>query len=36
MERKREGYRESAGEGLIPYMTFFSIVKGIGNLLKLL
>jgi hypothetical protein len=37
MEEKREGYRESAGEGLIPCMTsFFATGKGIGKLLKLL
>jgi hypothetical protein len=23
MEKKREGYRESAGDGFIPYMTIF-------------
>jgi hypothetical protein len=33
---KREGYRGSAGEGFIPYMTIFCIGKGIGKLLKLL
>jgi hypothetical protein len=33
---KREGYRESAGEDFIPYMTIFAIGEGIGKLLKLL
>jgi hypothetical protein len=36
MEKKREGYRGSAGEGLIPYMTIFCYWGGIGKLLKLL
>jgi hypothetical protein len=36
MEKKREGYRESAGEDFIPYMTIFAIGEGIGKLLKLL
>jgi hypothetical protein len=37
MEKKRGGYRGSAGEGFIPYMTiFFAIGEGIGKLLKLL
>jgi hypothetical protein len=35
--KKRGGYRGSAGEGFIPYMTiFFAIGEGIGKLLKLL
>jgi hypothetical protein len=37
MEKKRGGYRVSAGEGFIPYMTiFFAIGEEIGKLLKLL
>jgi hypothetical protein len=36
MEKKREGYRGSAGEDFIPYTTIFSIGEGIGKLLELL